>query len=197
MPNRRLAEGFPAWQTYRPLFDLLNTSVGPKGFAVDAAADSTNHLVESWYGPGSPIAEDALGVARWATPAFCNPPYGKGIGQWLDKFIEQSRLGNEIVALLPAYTDVRWWYDKVVPFADIFFLVGRVPFTRPGLVKPSQPNHASAVVLYHADADRRVMWFDWKQEVQHALVVTEGSRSERTGGDDSSRIEGGGDAICP
>ena len=83
-------------------------------------------------GPGSPLAEDALTVELWPSPAWCNPPYGKGLVRWLDKFLEQAERGVDIVALLPAYTDRLWWKAKVVdPGCDIIFLTGRVPFERP------------------------------------------------------------------
>lgn len=119
---------FTGWVTPSELFGPIQTAVGE--FAVDAAADETNNLVPLFYGPGG-FHEDALAVAQWHSPAWCNPPYGKGLGGWLDKFIEQAGLGVSIVALLPAYTEDRWWYEKVVNVkADILFLVGRVPFLR-------------------------------------------------------------------
>lgn len=122
-----MSETFTGWRTPRGLFDLLDRSVR---FAVDAAADEGNHLCEQWYGSGG-IQEDALLIPQWASPAWCNPPYGKGIEKWLEKFIEQGEMGVQVVALLPARVETRWWADLVVPHADIIFLTGRVPFERP------------------------------------------------------------------
>lgn len=152
---------FTAWQTPAALFDRLSEAVG--GFAVDAAANEENHLVDTWYGPGSPVAEDALSVPEWLNPAWCNPPYGKGLQSWILKFVEQGNLGVSVVALLPAYVEDRWWYEGVVkPGADVLFLVGRVPFERPGLVKASRPRHASAIVIYGPTAMGKVGWLDWR-----------------------------------
>lgn len=121
---------FTEWQTPKALFKHLDTAAG--GFAVDAAANKQNALIERYYGPGSPLGEDALAIPEWLSPAWCNPPYGKGITKWVDKFLEQGQLGVSTVALLPAYTDRHWWYEKIVqPGADIIFLVGRVQFERP------------------------------------------------------------------
>ena len=154
------------WQTPKVLFDELDQAVG--GFAVDAAASGSNHLTPVWYGPGSD-QPDALVVDRWLSPAFCNPPYGRGIERWLDKFIEQQAVGVTTVAILPARTEVRWWYERVVPFASIVFLVGRVPFVDPARTKPTQPDHGSAILMYEPDiSGGAVAWLDWKERI-HAL----------------------------
>ena len=153
------------WQTPRVLFDELDRCAG--GFKVDAAANVHNHLVDIWYGPGSSVSEDALSVPVWDSPAFCNPPYGKGIEAWLAKFREQQLLGVTTVALLPANTEVRWWYEGVVPFASIVFLVGRVPFIDPARTKPTQPDHGSAVCMYEPDTEGGpVAWVDWKERIR-------------------------------
>lgn len=157
------------WQTPRILYDELSSAVG--GFACDAAADDTNHLASDWYGPGSSLAVDALKVEQWLSPVFCNPPYGRGIERWLEKFVEQQSKGVTIVALLPANTEVRWWYEYVVPFASIVFLVGRVPFTNPQHHKHTQPDHGSAICLYEPGVvGGAVGWLDWK--VRNAIRNT-------------------------
>jgi phage N-6-adenine-methyltransferase len=151
------------WQTPPLLFNALHYTCN---FKVDAAASGENHLVEDWYGPGSPLGEDALAVEKWLSPAWCNPPYGKGIERWLDKFIEESTIHHgKVVALLPARVETRWWYEKVVPWCDIIFLVGRVPFLLPGREKPSQPDHASALCIYEPTSSGKVSWIDWKAKL--------------------------------
>jgi phage N-6-adenine-methyltransferase len=197
---------FTGWRTPRELFEPIALSVG--GFAIDAAADSGNTLLPRWYGPGSELGEDALAVEEWLSPAFCNPPYGKGIEVWLRKFQEQARKGVSVVALLPARVETRWWYELVVPFADILFLVGRVPFergcdqcsvataTRMFIIEAgqkwflcdtcapqyaadwedtsepysTQPDHASAVVIYSPQSAGRVGWLDWKKHLKEEAL---------------------------
>lgn len=174
------SETFTGWRTPKRLFNKLDRSIG--GFAVDAAADSTNHLVPAWYGEGG-VYPDALLVERWLSPAWCNPPYGKGLQSYLDKILEQLEMGCTIMALLPAYTERKWWFEKVVPYADILFLVGRVPFERPcagcggtgraeesecgscnatGVDnKKSQPRDPSAICIFTPGATGRVGWLEW------------------------------------
>lgn len=174
---------YTSWRTPRRLFDPLSKSVR---FEVDAAADLDNHLVVPWYGPDSPLGEDALQIDSWLSPAWCNPPYGKGLGAWLDKFIEQAELGNSVVALLPAYVERLWWHEKVVKAgADIIFLVGRVAFERGDLVEgakqPNQPRDPSALVLYGPTSTGRVGWLVWKKESsKNAKVVSDGDPNDQT-----------------
>lgn len=153
------------WRTPRWLFELLNKSAG--GFVVDAAADQSNALCERFYGPGSVWGEDALSVERWASPAFCNPPYERDILKWCEKFAQQAHLGVTTVALLPAKIETRWWYEGVIEKrADVIFVVGRVQFDSP----PDEPRHftprfPSAVVIYGPKTTGRVRWWDPYGEV--------------------------------
>ena len=158
------------WGTPKVLFDPLNELLQ---FKVDAAADSSNHLLPEWYGPGSLLGEDALDVPIWLSPAWCNPPYGRGIERWLKKFIEQKELGNRVVALVPARTEVRWWYDYVVPEANIIFLVGRVPFVDPARTKPTQPDHGSALLTYEPGSGQNITWIDWKARFGNGSSMVE------------------------
>lgn len=150
---------FTDWQTPKGLFEKLDKIAG--GFKVDAAANGENHLCPVWYGPDSPTATDALAVEKWLSPAFCNPPYGKGIERWLEKFNEQKELGQTVIALLPARVETQWWANLVVPNCDILFLIGRVPFGRPGGGK-SQPDHASAVCVFEPSSIGRIGWWNWR-----------------------------------
>ena len=121
-----MAKTLTNWQTPKILFKQIDHAVG--NFAVDAAASAANTLCPVWYGPGGE-AEDALEVEKWLSPAWCNPPYGKGLERWLDAFNKQVQLGGAVVALLPAYVERIWWLEKVVnPGADIIFLTRRVQF---------------------------------------------------------------------
>ena len=55
---------------------------------------------------------------------FCNPPYGRGIGDWLGK----AREADLAVYLLPARTDTRWWHDYALRADEIRFVRGRLRF---------------------------------------------------------------------
>lgn len=156
------------WRTPFSLFNYLKQVVGENGFAIDAAADSSNHLCDRWYGPGSIWGTDALAEPKWMSPAWCNPPYSRSIDQWIFKMNEQADLGATIVALLPAKVETKWWYEGIVAKKrDIYFLVGRVPFDPPPswAAAVDSPKFPSAVVLFAPATKGRIMWWDWKEEV--------------------------------
>ena len=67
----------------------------------------------------------------WGTSTYCNPPYGRAVGEWIDRGIGESRQGKTIVFLLPARTDTQWFHNFVLPDAsEIRFIRGRLKFTK-------------------------------------------------------------------
>lgn len=42
---------------------------------------------------------------------WCNPPYGRELARCAAKISEQARRGAEIITLVPARTDTRWWHE--------------------------------------------------------------------------------------
>lgn len=72
---------------------------------------------------------------------FCNPPYGRTLGHWLQRGPE----ADVAVFLIPARTDTRWFHDIVLPkAAEIRFLRGRLKF---GGCKNSAPFPSMVVVF--------------------------------------------------
>ena len=68
---------------------------------------------------------------KWGKRVYVNPPYGKAIRRWLEKALIEISLFNSdiIVFLLPAYTDVKWFHEIVLPNAkEIRFIKGRLKF---------------------------------------------------------------------
>jgi hypothetical protein len=63
---------------------------------------------------------------RWhGKRVFCNPPYGRGVSQWLERGFE----ADIAVYLLAARTDTRWFHRLCLPYAqEIRFLRGRLKF---------------------------------------------------------------------
>jgi hypothetical protein len=50
---------------------------------------------------------------------FCNPPYGREIGKWTRKAVEQAAQGKTIVLLIPSRTDTKWWHEDVMTADEI------------------------------------------------------------------------------
>lgn len=56
--------------------------------------------------------------------AWMNPPYGRETGKWVKKAAEEKN----VVALLPARTDTKWFHDHIYGKAEIRFIKGRLKF---------------------------------------------------------------------
>jgi len=101
-------------------------------FTLDGAALKSSTLCPIWYGPDhdDPEMRDAL-VRDWHKDTdgaiYLNPPYGRGIGKWMEKANLEAKLGATVVCLIPARTDTSWWWDYCVPY-EIRFIRGRLKF---------------------------------------------------------------------
>ena len=59
---------------------------------------------------------------------FVNPPYGRSLGVWSDKIIDEHMNGTSIIALVPSRTDTKWFTRMVTVASDIGFIRGRLTF---------------------------------------------------------------------
>lgn len=110
------------WETPQDFFEKLNEEFH---FTIDTAAIPINAKCERFYSP----EDDGLSQP-WAGRVWCNPPYGREIGKWVQKCAEEFAGGNcELaVMLLPARTDTRWFHGYILGKAEVRFLKGRLKF---------------------------------------------------------------------
>lgn len=73
------------WSTPKDLFNELDKEFC---FDLDAASTHENALCEKHW----TIAENGL-VMPWEGNVWCNPPYGRQIGEWVRKAAESNRGG--------------------------------------------------------------------------------------------------------
>ena len=60
---------------------------------------------------------------------FCNPPYGRDIGRWVQKAYEEGHKENTVVVMLiPARTDTKYFHDYIMHRAEVRFVKGRLKF---------------------------------------------------------------------
>lgn len=109
------------WETPKDLFQLLNEEFH---FEIDAAATKENALCERFWTP----EDDALSQ-DWYTykTVWCNPPYGRLVGKFIQKGYNESLKGCTVVFLIPARVDTRWWHNYCAK-ADVRFIRGRLKF---------------------------------------------------------------------
>lgn len=126
------------WATPQDFFDILDKEFD---FNLDPCADESNHKCDTYFDK----SQDGLKQNWGGHRVFCNPPYGRGIGKWVQKCYEESRSDNTlVVALLPARTDTKWFHDYVCGKAEIRYVRGRLKF---GDSKWNAP-FPSMVVIY-------------------------------------------------
>ena len=132
------------WETPQGFFDRLDAEFD---FGLDPCATHENAKCPVYFTK----AQDGLKMT-WCGygPVFVNPPYGREVGDWLQKSYEVSQHGITVVALIPARTSTRWWHDYVMKAEEIRFVKGRLYFTINGKGGPAP--FPSAVVVFNRDA---------------------------------------------
>jgi phage N-6-adenine-methyltransferase len=124
------------WETPQDLFNKLNAEFH---FTLDACAIPENAKCRNYYTP------EQNGLAQsWAGVVWCNPPYGRKVGDWVCKAAESH---CTVVMLLPARTDTRWFHDYIYGKTEIRFIRGRLHF---GGSKNSAP-FPSMIVVFRGD----------------------------------------------
>lgn len=130
------------WETPQDLFDKLNNEFQ---FTLDVCATPENAKCDKFY------TKDQDGLKHpWKGTVWCNPPYGRGIGQWVRRALFASVSGSTVVMLLPARTDTKWFHDYIYKRnnVEIRFIRGRLKF---GGSKNSAPFPSMVVVFMPHD----------------------------------------------
>ena len=121
----------PEWSTPQDFFDSLDAEFH---FTLDVCATDNNHKCPRYFTK----QQDGLKQDWAGASCFCNPPYGRQISKWVAKASHYN-----VVALLPARTDTRWFHDHIYGKAEIRFIKGRLKF---GSSKNSAPFPSMVVI---------------------------------------------------
>lgn len=116
------------WETPQALFDDLHREFA---FTLDAAATTENAKLPRFYTQET----DGLSQSWEGERVWCNPPYGREIGKWIEKAATSN--AKLAVLLIPARTDTKAWHKFIFGNAQIRFLPGRLKFVRSGGGKES------------------------------------------------------------
>ena len=117
------------WETPQEFYDNLNNIWK---FNLDPCATDENAKCDYYFRKednGLKLDWDLPGCAKGRV--FVNPPYGRGISEWVRKAVMEVARGNAVVVvmLLPARTDTKWWHDWIEPYATkVIFIRGRLKF---------------------------------------------------------------------
>lgn len=109
------------WATPQDLFNKLDEKYH---FNLDPASTDENAKCENHF----TVEDDGLSREWGGYKVFCNPPYGREIGKWVEKGYKESQKQNTtVVMLLPARTDTKWFHDYCLK-GEIEFIRGRLKF---------------------------------------------------------------------
>ena len=93
-------------------------------FTLDPCATNTNHKCENFF------TKDDNGLTQsWAGHCvFCNSPYSK-IAEWVKKCYDENIQNNiNVVMLIPARTDTKYFHSYIYHKSEIRFIQGRLHF---------------------------------------------------------------------
>jgi site-specific DNA-methyltransferase (adenine-specific) len=140
------------WETPNDLFEILNFAYGP--FGLDAAANHQNFKATPY------LWQDALS-ADWncCECVWLNPPYGRELGKWVKKALDESKIGCRVVCLVPARTDTLYWHKYVCRAKEVLFLRGRVKFVG---AQSGAPFPSAVVVFEKHKGNTKYTCWDWK-----------------------------------
>ena len=112
------------WETPQDLFEELNSQFN---FNLDAAASKKNAKCKRYFTK----KDDALKQEWGNNVIWCNPPYGKQIGKFVEKaYYTWLKFPKSIVVmLLPARTDTKWFHEYIYNKAEIRYIKGRIHFS--------------------------------------------------------------------
>lgn len=126
------------WATPLEFYNELNNEFN---FNLDPCATDENHKCNKYF-----TKEENGLIQSWeGYNVFCNPPYGRAIGDWVEKAYNEAQKNNTLVVmLLPARTDTRWFHRFIYKKAEIRFIEGRLKF---GGCKNAAPFPSMVVVF--------------------------------------------------
>lgn len=123
MNNALLSSKNLDWCTPQDFFNELDAEFH---FTLDAAATEKSAKCSKYFTPET----DGLKSSWGGEIVFCNPPYGRQIGDWVRKAYEEGQKPDTtVVLLIPARTDTTYFHDYIYGKAEIRFLKGRLKFT--------------------------------------------------------------------
>jgi len=130
------------WATPQAFFNALDAEFH---FEADMAATADNALCACYVDKAINALRPDFDWTECGRVLWCNPPYGKGIGEWFAKARGAAARGSTVVMLAHARTDTRWWHEHVQGIAsEVRFIKGRLKFGD-GKQSASFP---SAVIIY-------------------------------------------------
>jgi phage N-6-adenine-methyltransferase len=141
MYNRSLTST-DEWETPQWLFDKLSNIFH---FDLDVCATAKNTKCVHFFNE-----EDNSLLQSWhARKCWMNPPYSRILEKFVEKAHDTMCNGGNVVALLPARTGTKWWYNYCRD-VEVWFLKGRLKFENMGSTPVNCAPFPSALVFFNS-----------------------------------------------
>ncbi len=129
------------WETPQYFFDEIDKEFS---FNVDVCAIKSNAKISNFFTP----EVDGLSVP-WKGACWCNPPYDKTIGNWVQKAYQSARDGSTVVCLVSGRSnDTKWFHRYVMRASEIRFIKDRMHFGLDGQFR--RANISSILVVFRS-----------------------------------------------
>lgn len=130
------------WATPRDFYERLNNRFQ---FNLDPCCTTESRKCEEHYTK----EDDGLSKSWSGKRVFMNPPYGRGIDKWIEKaYTEGQKPKTQVVCLIPARTDTKYWHKYCMRASEIYFVKGRLRFENGEPGKANSAPFPSAVVVF-------------------------------------------------
>ena len=136
------------WATPKGVYDELDREFH---FDFDPCPLMAMDAIDYWNGL----------TGDWKRSNFVNPPYGREIGKWTAKAVEEWKKGRTVVLLIPSRTDTIWWHRDIMSATEIRFIKGRLKF---GDATNSAPFPSAVVVFRGMSAFDTSPWVTTRSE---------------------------------
>jgi len=146
------------WYTPSYIFDPLDDEFE---FELDACATEDSAKCDAYF-----TKKDNALLKDWSAAAnivWVNPPYGRGIGKWIEKAYKESLKGCTVIVLTYVRSDTKWWHDWALKASEIRMIKGRIHFMR-GDLKTTNASPAPSCVLVFSEDKRRPVIKAWSPE---------------------------------
>ncbi len=143
------------WQTPQALFDAIDREFN---FDVDVCASDNNKLCSFFFSAKFSALENEW-TNTWLTNChptrsfFMNPPYSQ-TALFLERAAQQAKKHNiNVVALVNANTDTKWFADAVKAANEIRLITGRVSFIRADGKKANGNTKGQCVIIWRGNCE--------------------------------------------
>jgi hypothetical protein len=99
--------------------------------------------------PAWHLTADALTTPWPELALFINPPFGKGMGAWVERAATHS---GPVILLTPSSTEVGWWQAAARSASCVVFVRGRVSFVDAEGVTQGQNPKGTTLFLFGGSA---------------------------------------------